>query len=278
MTSLGLQVDMFTVYTLVTMILPYLFLRFFGPLMPEPYRVAFVTFGTLLGMGFSVIWPVFEQELGIRQKPTTVRRWKAIGCNSDDGRQWQLEAMAMTMEGRHQVVDINLLITHSHPPPQRPQLQTIPLGAATNFIMLLLHILMWRGRFKVRARRDYLVLLAALVCMGTAYLFQDDLKFCVGPNSLFQGHAVWHSGMALGIGFFYLFLRQEREVRITFFCWPRLIPYSPVEARETSNSPLPSPAQVPGSRSNSFGWRERGSSSTRKGGLELMTRESSASV
>ena len=104
----------------------------------------------------------------------------------------------------------NRLASYASPSPSS---QTVPLGAAAHFFLLVVHSVVWRRRFRIRALRDYLLLVASVLCMGIAYLFQDDLKYCVGPNSLFQGHAIWHAGMALGIGFFYLFLRQEREVR-----------------------------------------------------------------
>jgi len=93
---------------------------------------------------------------------------------------------------------------------QQDPTQTVPIGAGLNFVLLVSHLCINRRTVKVRARQDYLVLIAALVSMGIAYLCQDDWKFCAGPHSLWQAHAVWHAGMALGIGFFYLFLRQER--------------------------------------------------------------------
>jgi hypothetical protein len=74
MTPLGLTLDMYSVYSLVTMIIPYLLLRVLSPIMPEHFRVPLVTYGTLLGMIFSIFWPVYEKDMGIRQEATTVRR------------------------------------------------------------------------------------------------------------------------------------------------------------------------------------------------------------
>ena len=55
---------------------------------------------------------------------------------------------------------------------------------------------------------------SAISWMGMAYSCQDDLRFCDRQGgtskSWFQGHALWHSGIAVGIGFLYAFLRAER--------------------------------------------------------------------
>lgn len=65
-----------------------------------------------------------------------------------------------------------------------------------------------------QGKNNYLsdFLLLAVTFMGIAYNFQDDMKYCISATSAFQGHAVWHSCMAIGVGFFYLFLRQERRI------------------------------------------------------------------
>jgi hypothetical protein len=100
----------------------------------------------------------------------------------------------------------------------------VPLGAGCHFALIVTYYVVgWgiQGRVKVRKNTDLWLLFAATASMGVAYYCQKDQKFCKegkeavlwgGPDSWFQGHALWHSGMAIGVMFFYFFMRQERAV------------------------------------------------------------------
>lgn len=88
----------------------------------------------------------------------------------------------------------------------------VPVGAGFNFALLVTNYATGLRYIKLRSWKDLYLLGLAVTWMGIAYSCQDDMKMCSSPDALFQGHALWHSGMAIGIGFFYLFLRQERGV------------------------------------------------------------------
>ena len=51
---------------------------------------------------------------------------------------------------------------------------------------------------------------ATLLMMFAYHARESDSAWCTHEDSIIQGHAIWHASMALGIMFFYFFLRQER--------------------------------------------------------------------
>lgn len=163
MTDLGLHLDMCSVYTLVTIILPYLFLNHFHCLKTADSKGTgnrVLGLGVVIGMAYAFAWP-FKKVM------------------------FPVDGMRATT--------------------------LVPLGASFNFILLTTYFMTGFCYITIRSSSDIKWLFFAVVSMGVAYMFQDDLKFCVSPKSKFQGHAVWHSGMAIGVAFFYIFLRQERR-------------------------------------------------------------------
>ncbi|GMH49412.1 hypothetical protein TrRE_jg7341, partial [Triparma retinervis] len=58
---------------------------------------------------------------------------------------------------------------------------------------------------------DLWLMVVATAFMLFAYVARErDEAWCIHHDSPIQGHAIWHTCMALGVMFFYLFLRQER--------------------------------------------------------------------
>ena len=92
---------------------------------------------------------------------------------------------------------------------------TVPIGAAMNFLLFLSNYAVRYSKVTFRDRRDSWLLFAAVALMGIAYSCQEDSgcnKWAsVSPTSFIQGHSIWHGFMALGVGFFYAALRQERR-------------------------------------------------------------------
>ena len=54
------------------------------------------------------------------------------------------------------------------------------------------------------------MVVATLLMMFAYHARESDSDWCIHKDSIIQGHAIWHASMALGIMFFYFFLRQER--------------------------------------------------------------------
>ncbi|GMI02561.1 hypothetical protein TrLO_g8537 [Triparma laevis f. longispina] len=159
MTDFGLTLDMASVWTLVSIILPYLFFNHFHYIkLNYKYGRHVIVSSSAAGMVYAFILPFTDGTEGLQ--PTLV----------------------------------------------------IPIGAGLNFMLLVTNYLTGWCYIKVRKRTDAVWLLLAVTFMGIAYNFQDDMKYCISATSAFQGHAVWHSCMAIGVGFFYLFLRQERRI------------------------------------------------------------------
>jgi hypothetical protein len=160
LTPVGLKYDMLSVWTLVTLILPYLAANHMFRLKSIPfYGPRIVTLISAAGVVVSICWPSYASH--------------------------KFDALLV-----------------------------VPVGAGMHFVLLVTYYAIGCYRVKLRSPTDLYLIFLATLSMGIAYLFQDDAKFCsgvfLGPDSWFQGHAVWHSGMALGVMFFYLFLRQER--------------------------------------------------------------------
>ena len=89
----------------------------------------------------------------------------------------------------------------------------VPRMAALNFAILFTGYVVGTVSRQVRLRRwtDLWILIVATGLMMFAYVAREsDMDWCDDEDSFVQGHAVWHSCMAIGITFFYLFLRQER--------------------------------------------------------------------
>lgn len=102
-------------------------------------------------------------------------------------------------------------------PEHRPKnsFTSVPIAIALNFVLLLIHFVSGRRgprSIRLRARRDLFWMAGVFFWFGVASQFQSDKRTCIAADHFFQGHAVWHSGMALGVLCFYLFLRQERPL------------------------------------------------------------------
>ncbi|GMH74410.1 hypothetical protein TrST_g2251 [Triparma strigata] len=89
----------------------------------------------------------------------------------------------------------------------------VPQFAGVNFLLLFSNYVVGYVSRQVRLRK-FTDLWLIIVSAGLMYLAKEsrdkDMEWCESPDAFFQGHAVWHSSMAIGVMFFYLFMRQER--------------------------------------------------------------------
>lgn len=89
--------------------------------------------------------------------------------------------------------------------------EIVPQFAGVNYMLLLSSYIVGFKQVKLRKISDLWVITVAAILMYFAKEARDkDSEWCESPTAFFQGHAVWHSSMAVGIMFFYFFLRQER--------------------------------------------------------------------
>ncbi len=96
--------------------------------------------------------------------------------------------------------------------------KVVPQYAALNYLLLLSGYVWGAMTCQVKLRKwtDVWVIGFAISFMYLAYLArerdgaEEDETWCLDEDSIFQPHALGHSSMAIGIVFFYLFLRQER--------------------------------------------------------------------
>ena len=85
--------------------------------------------------------------------------------------------------------------------------------AGVNFALLVFSYAVGVATRQVKVRRiyDLWLMVVATAFMLFAYVARErDEAWCIHHDSPIQGHAIWHTCMALGVMFFYLFLRQER--------------------------------------------------------------------
>ena len=91
--------------------------------------------------------------------------------------------------------------------------RTVPKMAALNYIFLVVSYVIGCVFKQVclRSITDVWVIIVASGFMMFAYVAREsDDDWCIHQDSMIQGHAIWHASMAVGVFFFYCFLRQER--------------------------------------------------------------------